>query len=353
MVSGGGWAYGVRTNEGVKPGQDVPWLAEVQRYDNPPSADTLALAPLLIDAQGQPIQSLSAWKEKRATIRERWLDFLGSLEPNPRRAALKVLEEDRPTAVVRQLVEYEGEPGIVVRGYLIKPQDIDEPRPGVLALHSTVDHTIRQPAGIQGVPEKAFGLKLAQLGFVTFSPENFLWHNKGERTYQEQVQRFKARHPGSKGMAKMLFDASRGLDVLASLGEVDPKRLGTIGHSLGGKEALYLAAFDRRVRVAVSSEGGIGTRFSNWEAPWYLSEAIGEFGHEHHELLALVAPRPFLLVGGNGADGEQSCPFIEAALPVYSLYGRPRRVGLLNHEQGHSVPPIAELRSYQWLLTYL
>jgi len=76
------------------------------------------------------------------------------------------------------------------------------------------------------------------------------------------------------------------------------------------------------------------------------------FTREQHELLALVAPRPFLLVGGDSADGDRSWPFIEAALPVYRLYGGPPRVGLLNHKGGHAVPPEAERAIAEWMETY-
>ena len=226
---------------------------------------------------------------------------------------------------------------------------------GVVALHSTVKHTIRQPAGVEGKPEKAFGLKMARRGYVVFCPRCFLWSNDLAIPYMEHVARFRNRHPGSKGMAKMLFDATVALDVLAGLPQVDPSRLGAVGHSLGAKEVLYLAAFDERVKVTVSSEGGVGTRFSNWEAPWYLGETITQdsFLHEHHELLALIAPRPFLLVGGDSADGARSWPFIEAALPVYRLYGSVPRIGLFNHHKGHAVPPESEKRIDQWFDAYL
>ena len=348
------WGTGPGEGKGgrLASGKDVPWLMQVQQCNE--EGAPRALRPLLADAQNEPIQSLSAWKKKRAVIRERWLDFIGPLDPNPNPPNLEVIKTDHPVGVIRQLVEYEGEPGMRVRGYLIRPRQASEPRPGVVVLHSTVDHTIRQPAGVEGVPQKAFGLRLAQMGLVTFSPECFLWQGPEHRSYEEQAARFQRRHPASKGMAKMLFDASRGLDVLEHLGQVDAGRMGVIGHSLGAKEALYLAVFDERVRAAVSSEGGIGTSFSNWDAPWYLGEGIKGFGHDHHELLSLVAPRPFLLIGGGAADGEQSCPYVEAALPVYGLHdGTPRRIGLLNHGQGHAVPPVAEHRAYQWLLTYL
>jgi dienelactone hydrolase len=336
--------------------KDVPWLNEVQQAPTAVPPDAPRLGPLLVDDAGQPITTLAGWQTKREKIRQRWLDFLHPIRvdrkgPPP----LEVVSEDRVEGVVRQLVRYEVEPGLPVEAYLLKPAAARTGRPGVVALHSTVRHSIRQPAGVEGVPEKAFGLKLAQRGCVTFCPRCFLWPENTRMAANEEVERFRARHPQSKGMAKMLFDAAVGLDILAGLPEVDPRRLGAVGHSLGAKEVLYLAALDERVQVTVSSEGGIGTRFSNWEAPWYLGGDILEedFGHEHHELLALVAPRPFLLLGGNSADGDRSWPFIEAVLPVYRLYGGTPRVGLFNHKKGHSVPPEAERRIDEWFAAYL
>jgi len=141
---------------------------------------------------------------------------------------------------------------------------------------------------------------------------------------------------------------------LSSLPEVDSQRLGTVGHSLGAKEALYLAALDERVGVAASHEGGVGIRFSNWDAPWYLGRQVrrDSFCRDHHELLGLVAPRAFLLFGGDGFDGVQSWPFVEAAMPVYNLYETPARLGLYNHHQGHKFTLEAEQRIYEWFEAY-
>ena len=171
---------------------------------------------------------------------------------------------------------------------------------------------------------------------------------------EPQTRRFLGLHPGVTGMAKMLHDAELAVDLLVARQHVDGGRICAIGHSLGAKEVLYLAAFDERVKVTVSSEGGIGTRYSNWQSPWYLGPARERLGpkREHHELVALAAPRPFLLVGGESADGDKSWPFIEAALPVYRLYGPSPALGLLNHRKGHDVPPPAWERIEQWLLHY-
>ena len=341
--------------------KEVPWLAEVQTPPAEVPAKTPRLDPLLADAAGHEITTLDAWAQRRAELRKAWLDFLGTLEAERPRPKLDVVEEDRPEGCVRQLVRYESEPstslgpgpGIAIEGYLLKPAKQDGPRPGVVALHSTVNYTIRQPAGLEGKPEDFFGLKLARRGVVAFCPKCFLW--VGEGSYNDKVARFQQRNPRAKGMAKMLWDAMLAVDILAGLPEVDPKRLGAVGHSLGAKETLYLAAFDERIKAAVSSEGGVGIPFSNWDAPWYLSQAVHDKGFQrrHHELLALAAPRAFLLLGGGDADGAFSWPYIAAALPVYRLYGSTPRLGLFSHGKGHSVPPEAEMRLYNWLETYL
>ncbi len=341
--------------EGAEAPGGVPWLAEVQQPPVRLPADAPRLAPLLVDDAGRPIATLEAWRRRREQIRRWWLDFL-KLPAVERKAppALAVLDEDRPEGAVRQLVRYDVEPGLAVEAYLLRPASAEGKRPGVVVFHSTVNCSIRQPAGVEGEREKAFGLQMARRGWVAFCPRNFLWPENRRMATNEEVARFRARHPGSKGMAKMLFDAIVAVDILAGLPGVDPNRLGAAGHSLGAKEVLYLAALDERIKAAASSEGGIGIAFSNWSDPWYLGEQVRRsgFGHEHHELLALVAPRAFLLLGGGAADGARSWPFIEAVLPVWRLYGGAAPVGLFNHDKGHSVPPEAQSRIYGWLEGY-
>jgi dienelactone hydrolase len=342
----------------ASPSRDVPWLSEIQQPPKTIPSDAPKLPDLLVDDQGRKITTLNAWTRHREELRRWWLDFLGPF-PAERKAApkLTILEEDRPEGVIRQLVRYEVEPGLNTEAYLLRPEKPMGKAPGIAVFHSTINYTIRQSAGLEGPREKFFGLRYAQKGCVCFCPRNFLWPQISQERLGagSETQKYLDRVPRSTGMAKMLYDALVAVDILASLPEVDGARLGSVGHSLGAKETLYLAAFDERVKATVSSEGGIGTKFSNWHDPWYLGAKIKEpsFTHEHHELLALAAPRPFLLVGGNSADGDRGWPFIAAALPVYELYGKPARLGQFNHGQGHAVPPEAEDRIEQWLLTYL
>lgn len=337
--------------------REVPWLGEIQMPPKKLPDDAPKLQPLLVTDDGEPITSLDAWRTKRESLQKWWLDYLHPLDARKAEPpALKIVAEDRDAGVVRQLVQYEVEPDIVTQAYLLKPIDAGQKKlPAVAVFHSTVDHSIRQPAGVEGNPEKAFGLKLAQQGCVTICPRNYLWPTNHKIEAQAEAARFHERHPKSKGMAKMLHDALVAVDILCAQPEVDSRRIGSIGHSLGAKEVLYLAAFDERVKVTISSEGGIGTTFSNWDAPWYLGPTIHEDKkhHEHHEVLALVAPRPFLLIGGDSADGSRGWPFIEQALGVYRLHDQPPRLGQFNHGQGHTVPPAAERRIYEWFKAYL
>ena len=340
---------------------EAPWLAEIQGVPaNVPTPEALGLEPLLVDADGAPIATLEQWHVRREALRTQWMDFLGPMPERPP-VALTTISEDRVDGCRRVLVRYESEPGLPVEGYVLYPDPLGPmPRAGVVALHSTTPDTINQVAGVTESGNHALGLKLAREGFVVFCPRCFLW--PGPDDYTEAVARFQTRHPGALGMRKMLYDAQYGVDVLCTLPEVDSARIGAIGHSLGAKETLYLAAFDDRVRAAVASEGGIGLTFTNWHDPWYLGPAIHgtDFALNHHQVLALIAPRAFLIVAGESgpptmsvADGDRTWPFVEAALPVYRLYGGPPRIGLYNHRQGHTIPDEAYARMSEWLRIYL
>jgi dienelactone hydrolase len=339
----------------MDPPEHPDWLAEVQHAPAEIPASATKPVPLLWDAEHRPITTPTQWFARRDELIGQWRAFLGEI-PGPRAGnSLEVLEEDRFEGIVRQLVRYESEPGLPVEGYLLRPQGPGRDRPGVVVLHSTVDYTIRQPAGLEGPADKHIGVHLARRGYVAFCPRCFLWQYGEPGRLATAVDWHRRRRPGVTGMAKMLFDARRAVDLVASQPDVGRDRIGAIGHSLGAKEALYLAAFDPRVRATVASEGGVGLTYSNWEAPWYLGEAVRRpgFGLDHGQVLALAAPRAFLLVGGDSADGAASWPYVAAALPVWSLTGAPDAIGLYDHRQGHAFPPVARARSEQWLDWFL
>ena len=335
--------------------RDVPWLQDVVKPPASLPAPPRPLAPIVVGADGRAITTLDAWRKRRSELTQAWRDLLGTLEvERGRPPRVEVIAEDHVDDVVRQLVRYRVEPDVVTEAYVLAQRQASGRRPGAIVFHTTTPESIRQPAGLSDVREKHFGVALARRGFVALCPRNFLWPETTRMAGQDETRRFRQRHPRARGMAKMLFDGQVALDILAARPDVDATRLGCIGHSLGAKEALYLAAFDPRITAVVSSEGGIGTKMSNWDAEWYLGDIVNQpgFAREHHELLALAAPRPFLLVGGDSADGSASWPWVAAAQPAYRLFGTPARLGLLNHRGGHAVPADVEPRLLEWLETY-
>ncbi len=347
--------------------QDVSWLADVQ-VAIPPTIQNASSKPLPILA---PIPSLSS-EDDFGSFRERtlrdWRRYLNAFELTTSRTppSMEVLETEKvDEGLLRRLVRYETEPGQFVEAYILAREDLPSYSPAVVVFHSTVQHSIRQCVGL-GDPNKgndptedelrkAYALHLARRGFITLSPRNYLWINNTKLDAVGEAKQFLSRNGDRKGMARMLYDAIRAVDALLSIEGVDPKRIGAVGHSLGAKEALYLAAFDDRVRAAVSSEGGIGIAQSNWEADWYLGspcKAPG-FPRDHHQLVACIAPRPFLVIGGNASDGVESTPYLAAAKPAYEVFGAGKRLALFNHGLGHTVPQSSLDRTLEWLETYL
>lgn len=337
---------------------DVPWLADVQRPPEKIPAPFRPLASLLTDDDLKSKDALARWKTRREELDTAWREFLGPMPVRPKSTKFEILRTDELDGLTRKLIRYENEPGQTLEAYLLQPTaKAAQPRAGLVALHQTSTETIDEIAGVKGPELQHLGLRLARAGFVVICPRNFLWHDV--KDYQQAVAQFQQRHPQTLGMHKMLYDAQRSADILAALPDVDPQRLGTVGHSLGAKEVLYLMAFDSRIKAGVFSEGGVAFDSTNWHAPWYLGPQIQaeSFPRNHHELLALVAPRPLLILGGESgpgaADGDRSWPYIAAALPIYELYGQPVRLGLLNHRQGHSIPKDVYNSLQMWLEDYL
>ena len=329
------------------------FLPELRRP--PEGGEAPPLPSVLTGTAGRgDVKTAGQWaKDVRPAVLKRWRQIIG---PFPDRVPLEteVLSTETLDDHTRLLVRYRSDPRYTSEAYLLVPRGAGagDKRPGVVVLHQTSDTNLRDPVGLAGRETMHMALHLVRRGYVCVAPRNFLWGLDG-KTYQAATDEVLKHEPWKTGMAKMTWDAIRATDVLAERPEVDAGRLGTIGHSLGGKEALYHAAFDERIKAAVSCEGGVGLGFSNWDADWYLGKQIKakDFRHDHHELIALIAPRALLVIGGESADGKQSWPYIAANLPLWRLLGAEDRLGLLRHKHGHDFPPPGEERElvYRWL----
>ena len=336
--------------------EEIPsWIVEVTTPPENIPAPAKPLAPLLVSSDGKKIETPAQWEQRRKELLAKWNEFLQPFAYPDLAPKYKVVSTEKVGSLVRERIEYEVEPGVVVPAYVLRPADLkeNELRPGILALHPTTAETIEPIAGLSGPKDKQSAIHLAEAGFVVLCPENFLW--QGTNDYNAAVALFQKRHPGSLGMSKMLWDARRATTILQALPHVEKDRLGTFGHSLGAKEVLYLMAFDERIKAGVFSEGGIALDATNWDAPWYLGEAIHarDFSLDHHQLLALIAPRALLVLAGESgrgsADGLRSWPHVKAAQPVFRLLDAERNLGILNHGEGHSIPLAARKRAIEWL----
>ena len=301
------------------------------------------LSDLLVDARGKAVSSRPEWLKQRAQLRKQWQGVLGEFPRKKVALKAEVLSTERLPEFTRQFIRYQVEKGLFTDGYLLTPRAGQGKLPAVVVFHPT---TPLQAKGVAGLApeypeEKWQGVQLVQRGYVVWCPRNYI--ETPGTNWAGNAARVLARHPNWTGMTRMVWDAIRAADFVESLPNVDRKRIGCLGHSLGGKEVLYAMAFDERYRAGVSSEGGIGLRFSNWAAPWYLGAKINQPGFqlENHQVLALVAPRAFLLLAGDSADGDRSWPFIQAVTPIYELLGAPDNIGWLNHHQGHRYSPEA------------
>jgi len=320
----------------------LPGLSTLAAAEKP-AAKAYSLSPLLVDEAGNKIVSPAVWMKRRAAIQADWQTFLGEFPKQKVPLKAEVLATETLPEFTRQYVKYQVEEGVFTDAYVLTPRNATGKLPGVVVFHQTVKTQARQAAGLDAsVPELMHGVQLVKRGCVVVCPRCFIFEEGAG--YADQVKRMQKLHPTWTGMARMTWDGIRAADYLQALPQVDSERIGCLGHSLGAKEVLYAAAFDERFKVAVFSEGGIGLRFSNWEAPWYLGTRIRQpdFALEHHQLIALIAPRPFLLLAGDSADSDRSGAFLEAARPVYELLGAKDGVRLLNHHQGHRYPAEAQ-----------
>jgi dienelactone hydrolase len=332
------------------------WPELIQKPYAKATIPDLGLRPLLVDGDGKKIRTKAEWENTRKAIKDAWLDRLGKPPDKPDDLDERIEETERLDGFTRQLVSFKSEGDDRLRAYLLTPVGLkkDEKRPAVVVFHSTTRETLKEPTDLGTKPERAYALHLVRRGYVTLCPECYILKDP-DGWATGQAKALDKRRPGWTGLGKMTFDASRCVDFLETLPAVDAKRIGCLGFSLGAKEVLYAMAFEPRYQVGVFNEGGIGLRMSNWTDPWYLTEKMKKHipEMEHHQLLALVAPRPFLILGGDEADGDASWPFIDAALAVYKLLDAGERIGLYNHKGKHSFPKEGRDLAYRWLDEWL
>ena len=315
------------------------------------------------DPQGRrhPVRNPEDWQVRRRHVVANLQRVMGPFPGPLRRVPLdvKTVEETRVGNLVRRKITYRSDPDDRVPAYVFVPAEKPTKRlPAVLCLHQTTAVGKDEVAGVRGNPEMKYALDLAERGYVVIAPD---YPSLGEHRFD-----FGAKPAYASGSMKAVWDNVRALDVLESLPEVDARRIGVIGHSLGGHNGLFTAVFDPRFRVIVSSCGFTTFRkddVPSWNGPRYMPRIRTHFADDarkvpfdFHEVVAALAPRPFLACaaeGDNDFDVAGVREVMRAARTVYDLHGAGQHLDAHYPPGGHGFPPGARRRAYEFLDRYL
>ena len=160
-----------------------------------------------------------------------------------------------------------------------------------------------------------------------------------------------------------------GIELVKDQMNADINHIGVTGCSYAGKMALFAGAFDERIALTIAEESGGGGTASwrvsetlgsveNLESTnysWFMQSLKDNFGgkvdklpYDHHELIAMIAPRAFLALGNDiqwlaDESGYVSCM---AAKEVYKFMGVEDRIGFdLTGGHNHCAPPTSQINS--------
>ncbi len=333
----------------------------------PPRLDRLDLLQYR-DADGSVGRATSVreWTSRRAEILRGMQDVMGPLPPRPDAPPpFVVVSEVDCGTYVRRAITYEADPGVHTPAYLLVPKRALAPGQAahaVLCLHPTDDRIgYDVVAGLGGRPNRAYAAELAERGFVAFAPSYPLL-----AAYQPDVRALGY----ASGTMKAIHDNRRGIDLLDSLPFVARGGVGAIGHSLGGHNAVFTAAFDDRIRVVVSSCGldlftdyyggdpKVWQRERGWCQLRYMPRLLEYAGRleqipfDFAEVIAVIAPRTCLL-SAPARDANFRAASVDrlakAARAVYALHDRGDRLIVEHPDSDHDFPAPMRLQAYDLL----
>jgi hypothetical protein len=327
----------------------------------PPYPDHTRLL-VVRDTQGneRPVKTAADWEIRRGHILAHLQEVMGPLPGKERRVAVdvRVTETHRERGYVRQKISFASEPGDRVPAWLLIPEggDAKGGRPAVLCLHQTIGIGKDEPAGLGTNPDLDYARELAERGYVAIVPD---YPNFGE--YHRDVY---AMGYASASM-KAIWNNIRAVDVLTERRDVDPQRIGVIGHSLGGHNAIFSALFEPRIKAIVSSCGFNAFPYysrgdiAGWSHNGYMPRLRSRYQLDLHkvpfdfpELIGALAPRAFFtnspLHDSNfEVEGVRVC--LAAARPVYSLLGTPDHLQGVFPDAGHAFPLASRQAAFAFL----
>ena len=312
--------------------------------------------------------SRAAWTKQRRRIRAQLVSLLGDLPPRPAVPAIRLLGREQRDGYVVEKLEFDNGAGATVPGYLLLPQGAVR-APAILYghWHGGQYNVGKEELFRSNATPLPAGPELARLGYVVLAIDAYGF---GER---------QGRGPGGPGelggageltaskfnlwvgrslWGMMVRDDLMALDYLVTRPEVNPRRIGVTGISMGSTRTWWIMAMDDRPRA------GVGvcclTRYQNL----MLSEGLRQHGiyyfvpgmlrhFDAEAVVALAAPRPLLFLSGADDAGSpvDGIREIETRVqPVYDLYGATESfASVIYPDTGHTYTLEMWRRMLEWM----
>ena len=305
---------------------------------------------------------------RRAALLRSMEAIMGPL-PGPEKLCpldVELVEETDQGSHFRRFLTYQSEPGGRVPAYLLIPKaalatGATHLFPAVLALHQTHKAGQKVVVGLGGSPDDEYGVELVRRGYVVLAPPYPL--------LADYAPDLKALGHAS-GTMKAIWDNVRGLDLLASLPYVRTNGFGCIGHSLGGHNGLFTAAFDARIRVVVTSCGfdsfrdymggdpGVWVPERGWCQTRYMPRLAGYRGKldtlpfDFPQVLAAIAPRKVFVnapTGDSNFRWQSVDRVVEEARAVATASATKADITVAHPDCAHRFPPEQRQEAYRLL----
>ena len=200
----------------------------------------------------------------KADFRDKLLECLGGKWPKPCDLNVRLRKKIPQKGFTIESVYYDAEPKDAIPAMLLIPDGVSgkKPAPGIAVWHQHAGqyHLGKsEPAGLAGNAMHHTGAALAREGYVVLCPDALCFEERQDPQKKLKGGRYERyeflRHTvAGQCMAwKNILDMKRAVDFLVSRPEVDGKRLGCYGHSMGSTHTWLVGPWEERLKVLVGN----------------------------------------------------------------------------------------------------